>query len=167
MLIGVLKVRFHQKNRQKIGFFVFKTLLLVLNGGCRQIFLHAMKLHAILVHLCIIVYRRQRAFKGLKTHLKQSYSAAARPSSTFRTRKCRHFLLGCVIRITLKFPSIRVKRGTCLNEVMKLSQTKPKVNWYLIRKYSSKKGSFDFEKHAKLFWCTFYCKYTYVRNILF
>ena len=77
MQLGVLKVRFHQKNQQKIGFFVFKTLLLVLNGGCRQIFLHAMKLHAILVHLCIKVYRRQRAFKGLKTHLKKSYPAAA------------------------------------------------------------------------------------------
>ena len=96
MQLGVLKVRFHQKNQQKIGFFVFKTLLLVLNGGCRQIFLHAMKLHAILVHLCIIVYRRQRAFKGLKTHLKKSSPAQDSPYF-FRARKCRHyFLLACI-----------------------------------------------------------------------
>ena len=47
MNLGLLKVRFHQKNRQKIGFFVFKTLLLVLVGGCCQVFLYAMKLHVI------------------------------------------------------------------------------------------------------------------------
>ena len=47
MQLGLLKVRFHQKNNQKNGFFDFKTLLLVLNLGCRQFFIHAMKLHLI------------------------------------------------------------------------------------------------------------------------
>ena len=64
MQLGLLKVRFHQKNNQKNGFFGFKTLLLVLDGGCCQVLLHVMKLHYLRLLFAFIVYRRHAASKG-------------------------------------------------------------------------------------------------------
>ena len=75
--MGVLKVRFCKKNHVKIGFFMFKTLVLVLAGGCWQVWIYAIKLHAIKVVLCVLIYFSKLRPKGLMDESKKDVFASA------------------------------------------------------------------------------------------
>jgi hypothetical protein len=72
--LRVFKVRFPQKNHQKIGFFGFKALVLVLVGGCCKVLMHVMKLHVIMVILRFMVHTQQAATKTRKKLIKKSFT---------------------------------------------------------------------------------------------
>ena len=50
---------------------MFKALELLLDGVCRQVSIHVMKLHVIGVLFWLMVYRRQAASRGRNRHLKK------------------------------------------------------------------------------------------------
>ena len=53
--------------------FLFIALELVMDGVCRQVFIHIMKLHYIVVLFDIITYRRHPASRGQNRRLKKKY----------------------------------------------------------------------------------------------
>ena len=65
--------------------FVFKALELLLDGVCRQVSIHVMKLHAIGVLFWLMVYRRQAASRGRNRHLKKKFFEILWQNSPFHS----------------------------------------------------------------------------------